>query len=372
MANNIEFKYLNNSTLDPICGLTINYAVKVIAVLADLKGGEVKARGAVYTSDIIIEGDEITDSDGIIRIDVTNVFSDNTFLEIWQKFSNLKNYNVSIEITLESQKQEIPPYMYISQTNIPRELSAYNIQYDKNDVYFYDDLLYWDEWESFRVDEIVIDEELLKSIQTKKLEAQREFTKKLESFQNEITSQSILQIPVLNEYNPINITQIVTRCLELEVGTIENALAYTTDAGLIAETNRLNKIKTLIGQISNLYPSITIEDGEGIPYQNIGVIPDIFRGFGFYQKNGSIIATSYLLDTAVPDKKFECASYPESDIVILLNGQSIFGTKFEPSFSIDVSSVLEGKSITLVDGDILNLQVFFNCTYYNSKLIIKN
>ena len=232
MANNIEFKYLTNSTLDPICGLTINYAVKVIAVLADLKGGELKARGAVYTSDTIIEGDETTDSSGIITVDVTNVFSDNIFLEIWQKFANLRNYNVSIEITLESQKQEIPPYMYISQTDIPRELSAYNVQYDKlTDTYFYDDLSYWDDWGPFQVSEIVIDEALLKAIQTKKLEAQREFTKKLESFQNEITSQSILQIPVLNEYNPINITQIVTRCLELEVGTIENALAYTTDAG---------------------------------------------------------------------------------------------------------------------------------------------
>ena len=371
MANNIEFKYLNDSTLDPICGLTINYSVKVIAVLADLKGGELKARGAVYTSDTIIEGDETTDSSGIITVDVTNVFSDNTFLEIWQKFANLRNYNVSIEITLESQKQEIPPYMYISQTDIPRELSAYNVIYDKeNDVYFYNDLDYWDDWYSFQINEIVIDEDLLKTIQAKKLEAQREFTKKLESFQNEITSQSILQIPILNEYNPINITQIVTRCLELEVGTIENALAYTTDAGLIAETNRLNKIKTLIGQISNLYPSITIEDGEGIPYQNIGVIPDIFRGFGFYQENGSIIATSYLIDGLAKPQN-ECKA-PVNAIQILLNGESIYGTMLENPFSIDVTGVLQNLSITLVDGDILNLQVFYDCTYYISKLIIKN
>jgi hypothetical protein len=127
-------------------------------------------------------------------------------------------------------------------------LSAYNVILIDGD-YSYPDLQYWDEYESFEIDEIVIDEELLKAIQSKKLKIQRDYTNSLQDFQNEINSQATLQIPVLNEYNPINITQIITRCLELSVGTVENGLTYTTEAGLIAETARLNKIKTLVKQV---------------------------------------------------------------------------------------------------------------------------
>jgi hypothetical protein len=367
MANTIEFKYLNSDTLDPICGLTVNYSVKVIAVLANTKGTEGQARGAAYTSDEIdLEPNFLTtDSNGIIEVDVTDVFSDSTFLQIWQKFSNLKNYNVSIQISLESEKEEIGGYLYISQTNIPQMLSAYNVTLKDGD-YSYPDLQYWDEYESFEIDEIVIDEELLKAIQAKKLDIQRKYINSLQDFQNEIASQATLQIPVLNEYNPINITQIITRCLELSVGTVENGLTYTTEAGLVGPTTRLNKIKTLINQISNLYPTITIDDGEGIPYQNIGVIPKPFRGFGFYQDGGDIIATSYLMGE--PNKSEEC----QPMISISLNGSEFYISGFDGVFVFNVSDALSEKNISLVDGDILNILVTIDCTSYNSKLIIKN
>lgn len=387
MANVIEFKYLNSDTSSPVCGLTVNYSVKVIAVLTNLRSDEVisegRPRGSVYTSDVIINGDETTNSQGIVEVDVTNVFSDNTFLELWQKFSNAKNYNVSIEISLETEKQEIGPYLYISQTNIPKELSAYNVTFDKeNDEYLYPDLSYWNEWGTFDVTEVVINKELLEAIQAKKLAAQRDYTNSLQDFQNEIASQSTLQIPVLNEFNPINITQIITRCLELSVGTIENGLTYTTDAGLIAETNRLNKIKTLVSQISNLYPTITIEDGEGIPYQNIGVIPEPFRGFGFYQENSFlssekiIYVTSYLMGydsgEMIEESCVDGIKIPEYPILITLNGEYVYGdTKFQRAFNLNVTDELNKQGYTLVDGDILNMSVFYNCTYYNSKLIIK-
>jgi hypothetical protein len=361
MANIVEFKYLNADTLDPICGLTVNYSVKVIAVLSDLKGGEGQARGAVYTSDVIIDGDENTDSNGIIEVNVTNVFSDSTFLELWQKFSNIKNYNVSLQISLESEKQEIAPYMYISRTDIPQMLSAYNVTFDGED-YSYEDLEYWSKFEAFTVNEIVIDEELLKSIQSDKLKIQRDFNNSLQDFQNEINSQATLQIPVLNEYNPINITQIITRCLELSVGTIENGLTYTTEAGLIAETNRLNKIRTLVNQISNLYPTITIEDGEGIPYQNVGVIPKPFRGIGFYQDGGDIIAFARTMGEKMKSWG------------ITLNGEGIFGTYGDNNsqFSYNLTSIFNDNSIILNVGDVIDISIDFEGTLYFSKLIIKN
>jgi hypothetical protein len=378
MVNNIYFKYVD-STSTPICGLTINYSVKVIAVLADIKNPDATIpRGAVYTSDVIEEGVETTDSNGVVTIDVTNVFSDSEFLQIFAKFNNSKNYNVSIEIKLESEKQEIGPSMYISTTVIPEQLSAYNVVFSKKeDDYVYPELVYWDEYTEFSVDEIVINENILKETQAKKLKSQRSYVDLLEDFQNEISSQSILQIPILNEYDPININQIITRCLELSVGTIDNGLSYTTDAGLVAETNRLTKIKTLINQISNLYPSTTIEDGEGIPYQNIGIIPEPFRGLGFFQVTDEIIATSYLVnyENLGMIEISTCAReirIPEYPILITLNGEYFYGESFSSAFNFNITSELSKQGKTLVDGDILNLSVFYDCTYYNSKLIIKN
>lgn len=387
MANNVDFKYLNRGTSDPICGLTINYSVRVIAVLSNNKESVFppQPRGAVLTTEVILDGVETTDVNGIVSIDVTQVFSDNVFLEIFQKFSNTPGYNVSIEILLISEQQEIGPYMYISQKNIPIELSAYNVIFSKeNNEYEYPDLEYWSVYNSFNVDEIVIDAELLEAIQSKKIRAQRSFLEFLEDFQSEIVSQAPLQIPVLNEYDPINITQIITRCLELNVGTIENALAYTRDAGLIAETNRLNKINTLIGQISNLYPTITIEDGEGLPYQNVGVIPDIFRGFGFYQKNGEIMVQAYVFGQS--DGR-ECSESPiegggikkkqGSNVSIDVNGTVVasLSLEFDGTYSFidtNLTRVFNDKFVTLVPGDIVTMSVFFNCQNYYTKLIIKN
>jgi hypothetical protein len=380
MANNIDFKYINSDTTDPICGLTINYTVKVIAVLANYKQtNPPRPRGSVYTSNVILEGVETTDSNGIITLDVTNVFSDDEFEEIFNKFSNSPGYNVSIEIILSSDKQEIGPYMYISRTDIPKELSAYNVYFDKeNDEYVYRDLEYYTTYNDFEVDEIVIDKELLEAIQTKKLEARKKYLETLEDFQSEIVSQAPLQIPVLNEYDPINITQIITRCLELDAGTIENALAYTKDAGLIAETNRLNKIKTLVGQISNLYPTITIEDGEGLPYQNVGVIPDVFRGFGFYQDGDDMFVQAYIFGQE-SGKKCEDQGIvtPEYPVSVDVNGTVVFNSAlgYDGKFTNFVSNLSEDfnkKNVTLVPGDIVTVSVFFECQHYYTKLIIKN
>jgi hypothetical protein len=365
MANNIDFKYLNDNTGDPIEGLNVNYSVKVIAVLADIKDPtSINPRGSVLTSSVIKEGTETTDEDGIITVDVTEVFSDNEFLAIFAKFNNSKNYNVSIEIKLETEKQEIGPYLYVSRTDIPVELSAYNVIFSKKeDGYEYPDIEYWSDYNDFYVQEIVIDEGKLREFQSNKLRSQREYINTLEDFQNEITSQSILQIPVLNEFNPININQIITRCLELLVGTVDNGLIYTTDAGLIAETNRLNKIKTLINQISNLYPTITIEDGEGIPYQNIGVIPEPFRGLGFYQDGGDIIAFAL---TLLGDDMGRWG--------ITLNGEGIRGTYggYTSKFDYNLTSIFAQEGITLNVGDVIEISVEYKETLYFSKLIIKN
>jgi hypothetical protein len=331
MANLISFRYRNEGNSDLISGLTVNYSVQAVAVLSNTEkkyGEELQLpsqRGGIFYTEPLLTGVETTNASGIIEVDVTNAFTETMFIKVYEKYGNLKEYNVSLFITLTTEKQEISPFIYLGKTEKPEELLAYNVYKDGSD-YKYSDLDYWDEFDDFFVPEVVISESLLIEYQKRKIESQNKYLLSLQDFQGEIESQSILLIPTLNRFNPINFTNIITRCLELSVGTIENALEYTTEAGLIAETNRLSGIKTTISQISSLYPTITIDQGEGLPYQNIGVTPEPFRGYSFYQNSGIISFIGVLMDNYIPYiKEDDILSYPS----LSLNGLVIQSGEFK-------------------------------------------
>ena len=375
MANLIDFRFLNADNDDPICGLTINYMVQTVVVLSNGKTeSPPQPRGAVYNSEVLLDGTETTDSNGYIQVDVTNMFTDEQFIQIFTKYANLKGYNVSILITLMTEKQEIGPYTYLGQTEVPLELLGYNVV-KKGVIYSYNDLDYADEYQDYYINEVVIDADKLKESQSTKNKAQKEYIENLTSFQGDIQSQGILLIPTLNRYNPINITQVITRCLELNVGCIENALTYSRDAAVVAETNRLNGIQNTIEQISALYPNVSIEQGEGLPYQNVGVIPIPFRGYSFFQNDAGIV--NFLGTLMNP---YQAAK--EQQPTLSLNGEVIEFAEWERTFTeaeesettvqtagtnydfrfLDIDSIVinyQGKNglpqVGLVPGDVLSV-----------------
>lgn len=385
MANLIDFRFLDNNE-DTIVGLDVNYSVQTVAVQSNNRRTEglPEPRGPIYFSEMLLEGTETTDGNGYITVDVTNMFTDPQFISIFTKFGNLKEYNVSIFITLMNEKQEIGSYVYLGQTETPKELLAYNVYKVGPTTYRYDDLDYSDVYSNFIIDEVVVNETKLKEYQAEKNKKQKQYIEELTSFQGEIQSQGILQIPTLNRYNPINITQVITRCLELNVGCLDNALVFSRDTGLIGETNRLASIRNLIEQISDLYPEISIEQGEGLPYQNIGVIPTPFRGYSFYLDEGIINFKGYLMNPFIVKKGDE--NFNPS---ISLNGEIMefaeFGGVNSPyyegvqtaginaSFKFDdIENIVlnyQGKSklpqVGLVPGDVLSVTSYVE---YNGDL----
>ena len=70
----------------------------------------------------------------------------------------------------------------------------------------------------------------------------------------------------LTDYEPSNWTKVITRILEFEEGTLDAGLRFCKKTGLDEEFKRLDMIKTSILYLKNLYPDISISDGEGIPY----------------------------------------------------------------------------------------------------------
>jgi hypothetical protein len=85
-------------------------------------------------------------------------------------------------------------------------------------------------------------------------------------FETQLIGEIDLEIDTAETYEPKNFKTVITRLLEFQVGTIQPALEYTKTAKLTIEYDRLNTMNTLINVICKMYPDVTIEDGEGIPY----------------------------------------------------------------------------------------------------------
>ena len=71
----------------------------------------------------------------------------------------------------------------------------------------------------------------------------------------------------LNDYEPPSWNKAITRLLEFEESTLDAAIRFTKKTNLTAEFKYLDQIKTAIFQFKNLYPSILIKDGDGVPYK---------------------------------------------------------------------------------------------------------
>ncbi len=78
------------------------------------------------------------------------------------------------------------------------------------------------------------------------------------------------------DYHPTNFKVVITRLLEIQEGTLKQAIDYSKTTGLKVEYDRLTAINKLITNLSSMYPNVTIDDGEGIPYvSNNGLIKQL-------------------------------------------------------------------------------------------------
>jgi hypothetical protein len=373
MANLITFQYKNQMG-DPIDGLNVTGTIKVGAIL---NGG-----ASVYTTDSLDNISTSTDGDGFAVVDVEQVLQTDTFIQVYKKFSNQKGYNVSFVIELNTEQQEIDMNQYVGSGNIIT-LGKWNI-FRADGMYQIEDILYYDNesGKSIYLTAKVISKSVLSEYRKNKLDREKSFITALSDYQSEIIAQANLQIDYQTQYNPKNFTQVITRCLELVEGTLNTAITYVEDAGLgVTAGNqilRFNGIRNAIDGLSSLYPDITLEQGEGIPYQSIGVIPTPFRGFGFAQIDYTLFFLSQLTDTN------------SNNGVGILCDKSVFtvnGSQFElplcargkgptQRFDVNIDVVINHYELTLVSGDILSMTIYVydylgNEYTYESKLVIK-
>ena len=88
------------------------------------------------------------------------------------------------------------------------------------------------------------------------------------AYEATLASAETIELEQVEKYEPSNPTYIATRLLEFQAGTLNAAIRYASDARLDTQLDYLNRINKFIGYYLQLYPTITIDDGEGIPYQS--------------------------------------------------------------------------------------------------------
>lgn len=88
-----------------------------------------------------------------------------------------------------------------------------------------------------------------------------------EAYDALLAAATTVTLEQVETYEPSHASNIVTRLLEFRACTIIPGIRYATNADLSTELALLDRINRSIDQYTLLYPNITINDGEGIPYQ---------------------------------------------------------------------------------------------------------
>jgi len=90
----------------------------------------------------------------------------------------------------------------------------------------------------------------------------------LSVFNNRLTYAEAIYLPHPYSYNPGRVSQITTRLLELRESTIAPGLRFAAmSTNRAVQLSLLRRIDDIISSYRSLYPTIIIDDGEGIPYQ---------------------------------------------------------------------------------------------------------
>jgi hypothetical protein len=127
---------------------------------------------------------------------------------------------------------------------------------------------------------LIFDEKLIIEKQIEAASVKINFEKDLENYQSQLIAQSLDLILSTADYQPNSFTKVITRLLEFHEGTLLTSLDYSNNANLTELSDLLTTLQTEIEDIAGLYPSITIEDGEGIPYGD--GIPGSYEFFGWF------------------------------------------------------------------------------------------
>lgn len=200
----------------------------------------------VGATDDFLSQNFTTNNDGLILIPFKSGWINDTIRRFITKY---KSYKTKFKVIINVDRGEFPPNAY-------KDIITYESDGDN----FYQTKLNDTSIQTSEVTDILVLKTSFKTVEEDYLLAKKQYEAQLKS-------NIDISIDIVNGYEPRNFKSVITRLLEFQEGTINPSLEYTKTIGLDEEYKKLEIINKLILSLTKMYPSITIDDGEGIPYK---------------------------------------------------------------------------------------------------------
>jgi hypothetical protein len=230
-------------------------------------------RSNTYTSNELIEVKTMSDEKGVVTLDLDNLINNKEYQKYYELWWNLV-YPKGVRDP-ETDFLIIGNLYNSSTSKYATKVFNLEINYGKigdkwNESGNIGELKFEKESYPFILTSInnnlniVSLKEKFKDAESKYLLAKEEYTSNLKN----VSIDTSVIFERVAPYEPTSWVYVITRFLELIDGTINPALRFTQNGSMTVENKRLTMIQKTIETLLNLYPDITIEDGEGIPYSS--------------------------------------------------------------------------------------------------------
>jgi hypothetical protein len=179
------------------------------------------------------------------------------------------------------------------------------------------------------------------------------FEVSLQNYQAQLIAQSAELILSTYDYEPDSFTKVITRLLEFQQGTLVTALDFTRNADLTQLNSLLGSVNGIdyeINSLSGLYPSITIEDGEGIPYGD--GIPVIYSFFGWGFNGDDLFSVVNTDNTSISNYGIITRNN-----VQIFDTRSEFASLYDKEYFVPADYISWGSDAGWSSGDIIECTI---------------
>ena len=212
----------------------------------------------IDSTDFLLKQEFKTDSEGLVVINLDKTLSSTEAIRFYRNY--FEKYTVALKTVIEVPKNENYDYLITSDNiQVEWEKESKFPQFKSINYSNYNDAIYLEP-----VGTTATDFTQLKSQYKTAEETYLQIKKRYES---EVVSNIVdVELPTNDPYEPINFAQVITRLLEFQAGTLTPGISHAKSLNLETEYKRLDTLNKVINNITRMYPKITIDDGEGIPY----------------------------------------------------------------------------------------------------------
>ena len=212
----------------------------------------------IDSTDFLLKQEFKTDSEGLVVINLDKTLSSTEAIRFYRNY--FEKYTVALKTVIEVPKNENYDYSITSDNiQVEWEKESKFPQFKSINYSNYNDAIYLEP-----VGTTATDFTQLKSQYKTAEETYLQIKKRYES---EVVSNIVdVELPTNDPYEPISFAQVITRLLEFQVGTLTPGISHAKSLNLETEYKRLDTLNKVINNITRMYPKITIDDGEGIPY----------------------------------------------------------------------------------------------------------